>query len=208
MNLGEHPLPSSLKSYLLDPLSVIVKLAILGNKPVGTKILIHENKIFFQEPGLFQGVARCWMKTNKSDLHHLFNPVVIACRHFLTDDTMAKIPRLSLLFQCAQRGLHRLCDTYKQCMVLNQCLIYFNAIIDNHLQQKRDIYITADATTCFYTDVLVTSLNHLWSDTRINVVLDLIAYLNQTAMAEQNVRSLETIMDNNDLLFRDILARA
>ena len=28
------------KLYVLDPLSVIIKLAILGNKPIGTKIYI------------------------------------------------------------------------------------------------------------------------------------------------------------------------
>jgi hypothetical protein len=29
------------KIFLLDPLSVIIKLAILSNKPIGTKLLIY-----------------------------------------------------------------------------------------------------------------------------------------------------------------------
>ena len=39
----------NIKTYLLDPLSVIVKLAILSNKPIGTKLLIQNNVIYFQE---------------------------------------------------------------------------------------------------------------------------------------------------------------
>ena len=38
----------NIKSYMLDPLSVIIKLAILSNKPIGTKILIQDNVIYFQ----------------------------------------------------------------------------------------------------------------------------------------------------------------
>ena len=38
------------KDFLLDPLSVIIKLAILGNKRVGTKLLLKNNIIYFQKP--------------------------------------------------------------------------------------------------------------------------------------------------------------
>ena len=57
--------------FLLDPLSVIIKLAILGNKPVGTKILIQRNVIYLQEPGIFQPIARMFYKTTKEDLQYL-----------------------------------------------------------------------------------------------------------------------------------------
>ena len=33
----------NIKMYILDPLSVIIKLAIISNKPVGTKLLITNN---------------------------------------------------------------------------------------------------------------------------------------------------------------------
>ena len=36
----------NIKLFLLDPLSVIIKLAILSNKPVGTKLLIQNNVIY------------------------------------------------------------------------------------------------------------------------------------------------------------------
>ena len=63
--LPENNYNINIKSYMLDPLSVIIKLAILSNKPIGTKILIQDNVIYFQEPGVFQAFCRYVLKTNK-----------------------------------------------------------------------------------------------------------------------------------------------
>jgi hypothetical protein len=63
----------NIKMYLLDPLSVIVKLAILSNKPVGTKLLIQNNVIYFQEPGPFQALCRMVYKSIKTDLQYMYN---------------------------------------------------------------------------------------------------------------------------------------
>ena len=54
--------------YILDPLSVIVKLAIISNKPVGSKLCIKDNVVFIQEPGFFQSVCRLYFNANKTDL--------------------------------------------------------------------------------------------------------------------------------------------
>jgi hypothetical protein len=76
----------NIKTFILDPLSVIVKLAIIGNKPIGTKILIQNNVISFQEPGYFQGISRIFYKSNKTDIQYLYNPIYIACSTFLSSE--------------------------------------------------------------------------------------------------------------------------
>ena len=48
----------NIKMFILDPLSVIIKLAIISNKPIGTKVLILNNIIYFQSPGPFQALCR------------------------------------------------------------------------------------------------------------------------------------------------------
>jgi hypothetical protein len=63
--IPENNTKTNIKLFLLDPLSVIIKLAILSNKPIGTKILIHNNVLYFQEPGIFQSVTRYYYNTNK-----------------------------------------------------------------------------------------------------------------------------------------------
>ena len=62
-----------LQLYILDPLSVIIKLAILSKKVVGTKICITTNIIYLQDPGPFQAFCRFIFSSNKTDLQYLYN---------------------------------------------------------------------------------------------------------------------------------------
>ena len=73
----------NIKLFILDPLSVIIKLAILANKPIGTKVQIKNNIIQFQDPGMFQFISRYINNSSKTDLHYLYNPIKIACSYFL-----------------------------------------------------------------------------------------------------------------------------
>ena len=63
--LPENNTKINIKLFLLDPLSVIIKLAILGNKPIGTKVSIQNNILYLQEPGIFQALCRLIYNSNK-----------------------------------------------------------------------------------------------------------------------------------------------
>ena len=91
-SLPENNNNINIKLFLLDPLSVIIKLAILSNKQIGTKILIQNNIIYFQEPGFFQSIVRIFYKSNKTDLQYMYNPIQIACSTFLTKEGIQKHP--------------------------------------------------------------------------------------------------------------------
>ena len=199
-NLPENNTKINIKLFLLDPLSVIIKLAILGNKPIGTKILIQNNVIYFQEPGLFQSITRMFYNSNKTDLQYMYNPIHIACSTFLSKECIQKTPRLKSLFIFAQNGLKNLIETYKNCSIISLCLNYYYAIITNHVEQKyNDSIFYKDSITSYYTKELIDTLNDQWTQDKIKVILDLIAFLTHDTTASNNVKSLETIMDNNDL---------
>ena len=189
----------NIKLFLLDPLSTIIKLAIIGNKPVGTKILIQYNIIYLQEPGIFQSITRMFYNTNKSDLQYMYNPIQIACNTFLSKENIQKIPRIKNLFICAQNGLKKLMETYKSCSIITLCLNYYYAIITNYVEQKyNDSIFYKDMLTSLYTKELIESLNEQWSSEKIKVILDLITFLTNDVMASNNVKTLETIMENTD----------
>jgi len=118
----------NIKCFVLDPMSVIVKLAILANKPVGTKITIQHNAIKIDEYSIFQGWHRFVNGHTKSDLHYLYNPVQIACVSFLTDDTKH-------LFESAKKGLSNLNHTYKQYSIVTVCLNYYDSIIGGYIKK-------------------------------------------------------------------------
>lgn len=189
----------NIKSYILDPLSVIIKLAILNNKPIGTKLLIQNNVIYFQEPGPFQSICRMLYNTNKTDLQYLFNPLHIACTYFLSKTFVEKTSRIKKLFICAQNGLKKLIETYKSCSIITITLNYYYALLTNHIQQVFNEYMfVKDSFTCYYTQPVCDSLNKQWNETKIKIVLDIITFLIDNEEASNNVKSLETIMNGID----------
>ena len=189
----------NLKLFILDPLSVIVKLAILSNKPIGTKLLIQNNVVYFQEPGPFQAFCRIFYKSNKTDLQYMYNPINIACLHFLSKDFVGKTPRIKQLFICAQKGLKILMETYKNCSILNLTLNYYYALLTNHIEQQyNDNMFNKDNFTCYYTKEVCDNLNKQWTDEKIKVVLDIISFLLKYNDNPNNVKSLETIMESID----------
>jgi hypothetical protein len=199
VSLPDNNKKINIKNFLLDPLSVIIKLAILGNKPVGTKILIQNNVIYFQEPGMFQSFIRIIYNTNKTDLQYMYNPIQIACTHFLSEDMINGDPRIRTLFISAQKGLTKLMETYNNGSIINLCLNYYYAIITNNLYEKNNNQIFyGDSMSEYYTEEFVEVLNDRWTQDKIKIVLDLICFLTND-VTSNNVKSLETIMENNDL---------
>jgi hypothetical protein len=192
--------------FVLDPLSVIIKLAIISNKPIGTKLRINNNIIYLQEPGIFQGVCRYFLKSNKTDIQHLYNPIEIACIHYLTKPVIQQNLKMKDLFKCAQNGILKLIETYKSCSVMRICLNYYLSIITNHLDEKHnDTLFRKDAMTPFYSPEVQEKLSKIWIPDKIKIVLNLTTFLSSDDSAETNVKSLETIMDGIDKQVNQLL---
>lgn len=190
---------NNLHLFVLDPLSVIIKLAIISNKPVGTKIRIDNNIIYLQEPGLFQAVCRYVLKNNKTDIQYLYNPIELACKYYLDKKFTQQYPKIKDLFRCAQNGLFKLIDTYKNCSIMRIGLNYYLSLISNHLDEKNDENLfRKDGMTPFYTADTLDKLHKIWSPEKIKIVLNLTTFLSSDDSAESNVKSLETIMDGID----------
>lgn len=123
-----------MSNNILDPFSTIIKLAVLGKKEVGCKILIKNNQIFIQESGLFQGIARYYHGVTKNDIHYLSIPIDIACKRYLTIEKINNNPDIIIIFKCAQDGLNKLMETYATFPIVVHCLKYYYTIIDSYLQ--------------------------------------------------------------------------
>ena len=190
---------ANLHLFILDPLSVIIKLAIISNKPIGTKLRIDNNVIYLQEPGLFQGITRYFYKINKTNIQYLYNPIEIACAHYLTNEVIKQTPKIKELFKCAQNGIIKLIETYKLSSIMRICLNYYLSLISNHFEEKNNTSLfLKDGMTTFYTNENLDKLFKIWSQDKIKIVLNLTTFLLSDDSAETNVKSLETIMDGID----------
>ena len=204
--LPENNSKINIKLFILDPLSMIIKLAIIGNKPNGTKVLIQNNIIYLQEPGPFQAFCRYVLNTNKTDLQYMYNPIQIACLTFLSKENIQKTPRMKSLFICAQSGIERLKETYKSCSMICLCLNYYHTIITNFVEEVyNETIFRKDSMSSLYTKEVIGKLNTQWSQEKIKVILDLISFLTNDKMATNNVKSLENIMDNIDIETQEII---
>ena len=188
------------KLFALDPLSIIIKLAILSNKPIGTKFRVQDNVMYLQEPGYFQSICRIYYNANKTEIQYLYNPIHFACENFLNAKFVDKTPSIKKLFSCAIIGLDRLKETYKACPVIVICLNLYIGIIENSLEEYGFGKIfKKDAMTSIYDESLLKNLNGFWTSDRIKVVLDMIEFLCKDYSAANNVRSLEIFINHIDL---------
>ena len=185
--------------FVLDPLSTIIKLAILSNKLVGTKMYIDKNIIHFQEPGIFQALCRYILKTNKTDLQYLYNPIELACKQYLSKSSVQQNPKLKDLFKCAQKGLSNLSETYKYCSIIRISLNYYSALISNYLEENNnETLFKKDNMSILYTEIMLSKMNKIWTQDKIKIILNLTTFLTQDEHAESDVKSLETLMINID----------
>ena len=204
--MSENSTNDNVKLFILDPLSVIIKLAIISNKPNGTKIVIQNNVIFFQEPGIFQAFCRYVLNTNKSDLQYMYNPIHAACQHFLKKEYIESTPRIKSLFKCAQLGIEKLKETYKEYSTICLCLNYYYIIINNFVEQiYNENIFCKDNMSILYNNEVIDKLNNQWTKDKIKIILDLISFLTSDKMASNNVKSLENIMNNIDIETQELI---
>lgn len=200
----DTPIPDiNVTQYILNPLTVIIKLSILSCKPIGTKIHIQNNIIYFQEPGVFQSFVRYIFKSNKSHLQYFYNPIKIACQTYLTKEFLKKTPTIVNLFISAKNGIENLMKTYIACPITVLCLKYYHVILSNFIKQTSNEYIfkEEDDTTEFYTSDVLTKFEEQWNASKLKIVIDLMDFLLKHDTVENknsNIKSLETIIQTID----------
>ena len=185
--------------FVLNPLSVIVKLAILSNKPIGTKICIDKNVVYLQEPGPFQAFCRYIIKANKTNIQFLYNPIELACEKFLNKEMIESKPQIVNLFICAQKGLNNLIETYKSSSMMRLCLNYYHVILANYIDKIYNTNIfRKDNMTNYYNQEAVDCLIKQWTNEKIKFILDAIEFITGFNDPNNYVKTLEDFMDTFD----------
>jgi hypothetical protein len=60
--------------------------------------------------------------------------------------------------------------------------------------------------TSLYTNELIETLNEQWTDEKVKIILDLIGFLYNNPSATENVKSLESIVENIDKQIQPIIS--
>lgn len=94
---------------ILEPLQVMIQLALLAYCPIGSKLSISENILHLQLPSWSQGVTRWYMKDNKDDLYYLFQAIR---RYYLWYKPDSNVIYEKIL-ETAIKGIRKLIKTYE-----------------------------------------------------------------------------------------------
>jgi len=102
--------PKEKIDMILEPLQVLIQLAILSFLPIGTKMSISENILKLQQPTMLQGVMRWYQQDNKDDLYYLFHAIRRYYKWYKDRDDQVFTKILSL----AIKGIGKLTETYNK----------------------------------------------------------------------------------------------
>ncbi len=154
---GEH-------LYIVEPLSAMVRIALLNYRDIGTKISISNNKISYSEPTMLQGTIRWSYGDTRNDLHHLLNPIKKAVAWFPPKE----LEHAATIFRIARLGLKRLKETYKRTNeghLVCHSLDLYSSIIDNSLKGKKKHMEIMDED-----NAICKALRHIWLDSQIELI--------------------------------------
>ena len=112
---------------ILEPLQVIITLAILGYCPIGTKISISQNTLYLHKPTLVQGLLRWWEGDSKDDLYYLFHAIRRFYKWYKNSDNEI----FNFILELAKNGIKNLIKTYQKAdkkSILHTLSLYGNIL--------------------------------------------------------------------------------
>ena len=195
---------------ILDPLTTMIKLALLGYKPDGTKLAIDSNRIYFQEPTIFQGFWR-WAYGNKRyELHHLLNPILKAVKRYDINNESIKH-----IFQGSVIGLDKLKSSYNNASnVVNHSLDLYMSIINNVIvpDSSRNNTIFNSVQEDEETNRKISIFQNLWAEDEIVLVANMLNQIyNSKKDSKTYIDAVNTILimkeDRANELIRELTRR-
>jgi len=195
------------KIQVIEPLTCMIRLAMLAFKPKGTKICIYENAIYIQEPSLLQGTIRWLSGDNRNDLHYLLAPITKALQKWVPQPDSPTNQAISHIYTQAIAGLERLKQSYSSThcssLTAHSIDLYINLITtvlqgdtppsSEDSQDQRNTYM---------------SFNRLWTDQQINLIYRLFQEAEQnTSERASYLEAIENILSTKVKCAKEILVK-
>ena len=169
---------------ILDPLSCIIYLAILGFKEKGTKLSIKNSKIELQKPIITQGITRWYNCDIRNDISELCNPIEKAIEWYNELSNITKIFSYSII------GLENLISCYeiqdKNSTIIHSLLHYKTLItksIDknvNILEESRTLKKENDTLEKFQI------FKNIWNEKDIECIIILLDNVKQCSDSKED----------------------
>lgn len=158
---------------LLEPLTCIIRLAMLNFQEIGTKIAIYNNRISSQLPNIMQGAKR-WVYGNKrNELHHLYKPILISLKYY----DRSNHSDISTIFDYAVGGLENLTQTYSEHendIVCHSIKLYKEILSATKQNKQARVDVESQLKDDDITLPLYEQFNQLWNERLISIIAALL----------------------------------
>lgn len=188
---------------LIDPLTCMIRLAMLDIKPVGTKVSIYNHRIYFHDPSIIQGAVRWVSGATREDLHYLKTPILKAVLDYSVENK-----NLENIFTMAMNGLNKLKSSYNTSssgIVCHSIELYIS-IIDKHLSNKKTDQNETKIDNNFKEVYLL--FKKLWSEEQIVLINTLLKEADKNSSDRENyLEAIESILKIKEQSTNEIIIR-
>ena len=182
--------PKREKNLILEPLTVIFRLAILKYKPPKTKLSIRDNSIIYQEPTYNQGLIRMMEGDTREDLHNLYHPI-LKCIEWYSYDTY------KFLYDECIIGLGILNSVYDRNSTIRHTISHYISVIENKENHNEGVIINP----------IIDKLKEIWIFSEIQSAISLLKLIHEDVNRDIYLESLELIIHNKELFINDLLKK-
>ena len=170
---------SNQKNLILEPLCVILRLAILQFKNKGTKLSVKNNSIQYQEP-YHQGLLRMISGDCREDLHNLYHPILKSIEWYSYNEYK------ELYNECIC-GLEELYNIYDENSTIRHTISHYISVIQiNDTEKYRK-------ETKF--NPIIDSLKDIWTSDEIKSTISLLHLIKTNKNKDIYLDSLEIILN-------------
>jgi len=180
---------------IIDPLTCLIRLAMLNFKPINTKISIKNNRITYNDPNILQGALRWSNGDNRSDIHNIYNPIIKAIKWYEPENEDIKN-----IFKYAIKGLEKLKMSYEENSIISHSIEYYITFIKQNFKNKKNKETE--------TNTIFLQFKDLWSDREINIINNMILELSEETedtIESSLIDAVEIILNNKEEIVADII---
>lgn len=178
------------KNLILEPLTVIFRLAILKYKPPYTKLSIKDNSIIYQENTYNQGLLRMIEGDTREDLHNLYHPILKSIEWYSYDT-------YKFLYDECIIGLSILNSVYDRNSTIRHTLSHYISVIQRKGDNDEEVIINP----------IIDKLKEIWTFSEIQSAISILKLIHDDVNRDTYLESLELILHNKETFIHDLLKK-
>lgn len=203
------------KSYIIDPLTTLCKLALLNFMPGGTKLSISHHILYIQEFSYFQGPLRKIYGDSRNDISNINTPLLKVVKWYIIDNIeLIKYPNdetensMKIITQYAIKGLKKVqSTTYNDDMSIKIILQYFINMLTTALNgtwvEESSVKNSIDGT------ILTDTIKNNYDPTSINVIARMLLDADKPGNSQLNITAtikfIHTLLLSRDADFVELM---